>query len=354
MQVCAICKAGRADAAIIDLRTALAYSPGTRAYELLLAQALGQADCSGCRDESYNYYMSLWEAQPGDGPINLALARLAAGRKDRQAAINFYRASIYGTWEGNGVDRRADVRLELAQYLIENNDLPAARLELLTAGTNAPDNFERDRKLGEMLQQTGDPVDAWTYDQKAVSDKPTDTAALRAAANLAYHSGDFEAAHRLFTREIAALDAGHVSSDPDVAEQRTMARNAERIVALDPSSTQSPKDRVTRILTARAIAKKRFDQCSAKFSAENPLPAPLEPIDARWVGPASALTSTALLRDPVQQTATMQLIFDTEIETAKLCTAPTGDDNLLLVLATSPHNLLAHAERQASTLVPLD
>src|SRR5579863_8745700 len=40
--------AGKADEAIVDLRAALTYAPGTRAYELLLAQALGEAGCKGC------------------------------------------------------------------------------------------------------------------------------------------------------------------------------------------------------------------------------------------------------------------------------------------------------------------
>ena len=62
--------------------------------------------------------MNLWVTQPGDGFINLELARLSAKKKDPQNAIKYYRASIYGTWEGDGVVRRREVRLELARYLI--------------------------------------------------------------------------------------------------------------------------------------------------------------------------------------------------------------------------------------------
>ena len=108
-------QANRPDAAIVDLHTALTYAPGTRAYEELLAQALGAA---GHTEESYQYFMSLWDAEPGSGPINLQLARLARKRNDRQAAVRFYHAAIYGTWEGDGVARRADTRLELARCLI--------------------------------------------------------------------------------------------------------------------------------------------------------------------------------------------------------------------------------------------
>jgi hypothetical protein len=48
----------------------------------------------------------------------------------------------------------------------------------------------------------------------------------------------------------------------------------------------------------------------------------------------------------------MQLVYDTEVETDKLCTAPTGDDALLLVLATSPHANALAAASPAQTALP--
>ncbi len=70
--------AGNPREAVLALRTALRYAPGERSYELLLAQALGDA---GDTDESYTYFLGLWETEPGDGFIDLRLARLAAARK---------------------------------------------------------------------------------------------------------------------------------------------------------------------------------------------------------------------------------------------------------------------------------
>lgn len=66
---------GQSEQAIAALRTALSYSPGERSYELLLAQALAAA---GHTEEAYNYFSGLWDSAPGDGFINLQLARLAA------------------------------------------------------------------------------------------------------------------------------------------------------------------------------------------------------------------------------------------------------------------------------------
>ena len=102
--------AGRPDQAIVALRAALSHAPGERSYELLLAQALADA---GHSEEAYNYFLGLWETQPGNGLINLRLARLATKKNDMQAAINYYRAAIYGTWEGDAPVRRRDLRPEL-------------------------------------------------------------------------------------------------------------------------------------------------------------------------------------------------------------------------------------------------
>jgi tetratricopeptide (TPR) repeat protein len=342
-------KAHNADAAVGALRTALVYAPGTRDYELLLAQALGEADCSGCREESYNYYMSLWEAAPGDGSINLALARLNAQRNDRQSAINSYRAAIYGTWEGNGVDRRANVRLELARYLIAAQDFTAARLELLIAGTNAPENFDRSMAIASMLQQANYPIDAWTYYQKAIADRPDDPAALDAAGQLAYKSGNFEDAHRLLARS-----SENKRGQPLDVQSETMMQSAQRIAELKPSGSLPLQQRVDRIVAARLIAKNRFNTCSEQFDAEHPLPATIEALNPRWIGPEGTAGSAALDRDPALQEAVMQLVFDTEVQTAEVCKAGTEEDTLLLTLANSPRNTLPSAERTSQFVGPID
>jgi tetratricopeptide (TPR) repeat protein len=333
------------EAAIAALRTALVYAPGARPYELLLAQALGESNCAGCRDESYNYYMSLWESSPGDGSINLALARIARQRNDRQNAINFYRASIYGTWEGNGVDRRAAVRLELAGYLIETQNFSSARLELLTAGTNAPDNFDRNMTIASMLEKAGDRTDAFAYYQKAIADRPTDPTALDAAGRLAYESGDFAAAHRLLALE----DRGESSLDP---QAETLMEDARRIVDLTPSATLPPHERIERILTDRSIARKRFDSCAAHFAGARP--EEIDSLDQRWSGADGTANAEALLHDPSLQASAMQLAFDTEVDTAQICTAAAGDDALLLRLATSPHHTPEAAEGTSQFAGPID
>jgi tetratricopeptide (TPR) repeat protein len=319
---------GHPDQAIVALRTALSYAPGERSYELLLAQALGDA---GHTEESYNYFLSLWETQPGDGFINLSLARLAAAKKDMQAAINYYRAAIYGTWEGDGAVRRREVRLELSRYLIANHDLSSARTELLIAGGNAPDDVGLALTLAPLLEQAGAPRDALSYYQKVLAREPDNQTALEAAGRLEYEFGDFEEAHRLLEHERAGSDGS--SMHPQVA---AMMDTSAKILALAPSKKLPPAERVTRILRVRDLAKKRFGSCNTQVSAASGLPSPLQTLGSRWTSKEATINPAALLNDPVEQDAVMKLVYDTEVQTSQICGAPTGDDALLLLLAKSP------------------
>lgn len=173
--------AGEPDEAIMALRTALVYAPGTRDDELRLAEALGRTGRPEQAEESYEYLMGLWSAEPGYGPINLQLARLERKRNHPQDAIDFYRAAIYGTWEGGGLAQRAAARLELAQYLIEQQELDAARMELLIAGGDTPESYDRDMQIGALLEQAGGLDDAETFYRRALKTNPRERAQRDAA-----------------------------------------------------------------------------------------------------------------------------------------------------------------------------
>lgn len=322
---------GRPDQAIVALRTALSYAPGEPSYELLLAQALGDA---GHTEESYNYFLGLWETQPGDGFINLRLARLAAQKKDMQAVINYYRAAIYGTWEGDGVIRRREVRLELSRYLIAHHDLSSARNELLIAGGNAPDNLNLALTIAQLLEQAGAPNDALTYYQKVLAHEPQNQTSLEAAGRLEYEFGHFEEAHRLLEQALREDESaqGQPASTPNLEE---MLDASAKIVAIAPSKKLPPGERVTRILKARDIAKKRFESCNAQVAAASGLSSQLQTLGARWTSKEASTDRAALLNDSSEQDSVMKLVYETETQTSQICGAPTGDDALLLLLAKS-------------------
>jgi tetratricopeptide (TPR) repeat protein len=323
---------GHPDQAIVAIRTALSYVPGQRSYELLLAQALGDA---GHTEESYNYFLGLWETEPGNGFINLRLARLAAKKNDTQAAINYYRASIYSTWEGDGILRRRDVRLELAQYLIAQQELSNARTELLIAGGNAPDDVPLSLTIAQLLEQANAPHDALNYYRKVLAQDPKNNTALESAARLEYDSGRFDEAHRLIEQVMHEREAA-TNQQTITPSDKDMLDNSTRILALAPLKKLPNNERVARILQARALAKKRFDACSTQVSTLNGLPTPLQDLTKNWASKDATSNRAALLNDPAHQDATMQLVFDTETQTSKICGAPTGDDALLLQLAKFP------------------
>jgi len=323
---------GHPDQAIVALRTALSYAPGERSYELLLAQALGDA---GHTEEAYNYFLGLWETQPGNGIINLRLARLAAKKNDMQAAINYYRAAIYGTWEGDGVVRRREARLELARYLIAHRNLSSARTELLVTGGNAPDDVSLSLTLAQLLEQASAPYDAQNYYQKVLAREPNNPQALEAAGRLEYGFGYFEEAHRLLERAKDELEApaSNQALPPDL---QAMLDASKQILRLAPSKKLPAAERVARILRARDLAKKRFDSCNTEGSAASGLPSALQTLAARWKNKEATLNRAALMNDPGEQDAVMKLVYDTETQTSQICGAPTGDDALLLMLARSP------------------
>lgn len=311
----------RPDQAITCYRTALSYAPGERSYELRLAEALAQANRT---EEAYNYFIGLREARPGDGFINLQLAHLAAKKHDVQGSVNFYRASIYGDWEGDGAKRRREVRLELARYLIEQKQLETAKTELLVVGGNTSDDPELDVTLANLLEQAAAPSEAMEFFQKALVRQPDNQIALSKAGRLAYRRGDYTTALALLERA--------VQRQPGNEENDTLLMQTRRILQLIPSETLPSQERVDRILAARAIAKARWIACASQADVPQDSPSSLA---TRWTGPDATASRSALLHDSDKQKAALQLIYDTEIQTSQHCGAPTGDDELLLRLAQS-------------------
>jgi hypothetical protein len=117
-----------------------------------------------------------------------------------------------------------------------------------------------------------------------------------------------------------------VREQPENEENAVLLIQIRRILQLVPSEALSAQERVDRILTDRAIAKTRWNTCTAPTDGSQSLA-------ARWAGPDATTSRSELLNDSDKQKTAMQLIYDTEFETSQHCMAPTGDDALLLLLA---------------------
>jgi Tfp pilus assembly protein PilF len=313
---------GQAGKAVESLRAALSYAPDDYNSQLLLAQALAD---SGEIDQATNYYLNLWSARPGDGYINLQLARMARRKGTVPEAVRSYRASIFGDWRGDATFKRRDVRVELADYLIEQKEDAAARVELLIAAGNAPNNLHLDGVFADKLLAAGDSTDALTYYQKAIADNPHNASALAGAGRILFDQGDYEKAHGLLRR--AAEDA------PERADIAVLAKNAQRLIELSLARTLPAHERAEHLVADAKIAQARLASCAAGSGADNASSGTLFPeLQARWTVVGKNAKLNALVENAAGQDTLTQLIFDTERETTP-CGAPTGDDALLLKLA---------------------
>lgn len=343
---------GHPTQAITALRAALSYAPDEQDYQLLLAQALAGA---GRTEEASNYFLNLWEARPGDGFINLELARLERQRGDTQQAIDYYRASIYGGWQSNGLEVRRNVRLELADYLVRMHDPLAARAELLISAANTPDSPASDLMLGDRLAQTGDLPDALSLYRKAIADDPHSRLALEKAGGTAYNLGDYVTADRLLHRALQAKQIpGQGLSETELVQ---LAHDSSRLLELSLSRDLPARVRADHLRVASRIAQARLSACTAQLVPDAPAtlepspgkpttltpPAPALPIAAeatplldlraRWKLATAPANEHQMLTDAATQDSMTDLINETELQTATSCGPPTGDDALLLKMA---------------------
>lgn len=321
---------GDAEQATRDLRISLEYAPDDTSNRLLLAEALAQANHP---EEARSYFLTLLDSEPADGFLNLQLARLARHKKDTHQAIDYYRASASGNWNGDSRDERFRVQLELANYLLDQRDLPAARAELLIAAADAPDDAALASMLAQKFEQASDPLDALNLYRTAMKLDPKNSATFYKAGRVAFQLGEFAEAARLLS--VARRESqGEKLDEQDAYELDNMLENSRRIQELTMSYDLPASDRAEHILRALAVAGKRFESCAAQNNGGQVSPQ-MQSLDNQWKDADKVRQRRSLLQDSTQQDSLVKLVFDTEQLTASLCGAPSGDDALLLQLANS-------------------
>jgi tetratricopeptide (TPR) repeat protein len=316
---------GRPADAVTALRTSLSYHPDDRENELALAEALA---ANGRTNEAENYFLNLWQASPGDGPINLQLARLERTRgKDAQKTIEYYRAAVFGTWPGDAPVRRRDTRLELSNYLIELGQVQAARAELLLAASNNPD-APTQLAIGSLLEAANDPKDALMAYRNAAEDHDDREVGQAKAGELCYRMGDYGCANDLLEKALRKTAW--------TAEQKIymgkLNSNAARLQELLVNQDVPPAIRTAHLLDDAHIAQDRLKNCMTQASDSTPY----AQLQTQWKDLDSAKNRAALRHDEELQDQYRSLIFDTESATAAACGTPTGDDALLLYLRDHP------------------
>ena len=319
---------GRPQQAVDAYRSALEYDPGRRDTEIKLAMALSAA---GRPEEAVSYFNTLLESEPGNGLINLELARLAVKQGNQSHAVDYYQRALDGRWQGDGYERRQAVRLELARYLINQKDYAKAHTQLLVAAGNAPDDPKVKLEIARLMEEAQDPTEAFEIYRNIAERKTCPIEALEGAGRVAFALGHFQ---------LALVYLEKVLSHPDFASQPEPVQAGNRgllaatihVLNLFPGTDLPAKERAKRVLHAAEVAKGRLEACSMNTHAS---PASLADLASRWQQVPSKLTSLALTQDPQMEQTIMNLVFDTEKQTATACGAPDGEDAFLLKLSQS-------------------
>jgi tetratricopeptide (TPR) repeat protein len=341
--------AGKPQFAVEDFRSALALSAANPQYQLALAEALAAANRT---EEAYTYFSSLHDAQPGDGYLNLQLARLAIKRKEPNQAIGFYRAALTGLWHGMGAEERFKIRLELARYLMSLDRNTEAQGDLLTAEGNSLDHPLELMEVAALLRQAGDNTDALTtyrrIERNGGAPPKLRMQALQAEADAAEAVGQYKRAAQALERYMARARAHrNLVKDADVRAAENQLARLRNLMTLIPFYGLPPAQHAARIRADAQIAHARLTACMNRLNP-NPTPngtatpvlapadqASLAQLNESWQQMAS-IKPANLAGDPAEQTALMDWVDQTEQLTARLCGTPTGNNALLLQLATTP------------------
>src|SRR5882757_2362965 len=332
-----------AQAAVYDLRTALGYEPDDPGTEIELASALAEA---GRLQEATSYFNTLWEKQPGNGNINLQLARLAALQGQQSTALERYQAAIYGVWEGDGTVRRREVRLELVRYLIQENRFGDARDELLIAAYNDKSTPTLMEGAG-LLAEAHAPSDALRFYREVAGRRPVEVQSLEGAGQMAFLLSRYKMARGYLDRALKASSAAHPLKDRALAEKNLQIANA--VVAIYPSEELPQRQRLLRVVSAYGVARKRYTACANGNAGQNETPQngrtqiqnndQMTALGTRWQNAKPRLTVAALVDSAQLEKTTMQLVYDTEQVTVRVCGEPTGEDATLLRIAASPDSV---------------
>lgn len=306
---------GRPDEAIEAFRTALTFSRDDRRFRLRLAQALMEADRTS---EARAYLLTLLEAQPGNGQVNLELARLAAGDGDVPGALRYYHGAIEGAWVDAAEGRRRSVRTELAEFLVNQRALVQAQAELIVLQGDLPPDPAVQVRVADLMIEAGLERRALGIYEQLVTASPRDRVALAGAGRAAFADGRYTAASSYLKR---AVTAG--ASDPDLAQT---LETAQLVLALDPFQRRlSTRDRASRARRAFDAAADRLRQCA---DLDNP---ELQQLDAEAQAMEPTVTRT-LPRDPDAVEPVMDLVFRIQ-QATEACGEPSSMDRALLLIA---------------------
>jgi tetratricopeptide (TPR) repeat protein len=305
--------ARRAGAAADAYRIAQEYARNRGEYRLPLAQALLAA---GRLHEARAQLLTLWSDAPGDGVVNLELARLAAKDGDISAALRYYHGAIDGAWNENAAAARRDARLELARFLIVMRQPVQAQAELIALAGDLPPDPDLITDTGALLVLAGEYGRALALLRRALQLDPSKARAARFAGEAAFHLN----LHRTAVRYLdQARRAGAL-----VDEAVPMLETARAVLALDPDVRGiGSRERVRRVVRAYSIAAAALDRCASNA---------IDSVRAQMAEAKSMVNERALLRDRDAVDRVLALVAAAVVRVDEVCGPGNADERALAIL----------------------
>ena len=311
-----------AEAAVADFQTALSYSGDDPADRLRLAQALIAARRPS---EAEAHLLTLWAEEPGDGPINLALARLRAAEGDVSASMRYYDAAIDGAWTSGATAARRSTRLEFARFLISKGQDIRAQAELIALIDDLPRDPGAMTTVAGLLIQAGADTRAIGLLQRALEVDPDDGDAARLAGEIEFRFGDYARARQYLA--IGAKSGTLTNDDQGLFDVST------RVLRLDPSAPDlAARERARRLLLDFDVASARLRRCRTLAASDAAMAARVADLGDR-MDRVAKLTQRKLALDAELMDQMSALVFAIEGLPASTCSPDSPDDRALQIVA---------------------
>jgi tetratricopeptide (TPR) repeat protein len=319
-------KANRPEEAVNDFHTALVYARDNTVYQRRLAEALVKAEHLA---EAEVYLRTLWVRQPGDGTVNLELARLSAHSHNVPEAIRYYHNAIFGVWESSPESNRRQVRIELCKFLLAEDEKTAAESELIALQAELPPDAGLHTQIGTMFVQVEDYRRALQEFQQALKLNPKQAGAWAGAGEASYQLTDYTQARRYFQKA--------VDLDPKNLEAARKLQISRLVLELDPFQRRlSQNERGRRTVAAFQQALSRLKQCAESRGVnlqDQQVAAPFASVYASMKKIQPKVRRRNLRRNPDLITNVMDLVMQMEETAQQACGTPPAPDQALLMIS---------------------
>jgi len=309
--------------AVTEFRAALLYSRDEYFYQLNLAEALIGLGHTG---EALAYLLNLWDREPDNGLVNLELARIMAQRGQIDQAVRYYHDAVYAAWPPEQEGKRRNARLELIELLLQAKRHGDAQAELMALAANAGDEPSLQETIGDLFLRAGDYERALGAYQTILKTDDRNAMATAGAGNAAFQLGRYPLAKEYLERV--------ASENPNDQESAQQLQMTEMVLHMDPLRPEiSTADRNKRVIDAFTAAGQRLNACPLPshdtFGTTGSAPTLID----EWSNLKPQITEVGLRRNPDLAKNAMDLVFRIERQTSSICSAPTGADLALSLIA---------------------